>query len=113
MDRATKYAESVVNKTIDRPVGRSEILACQRHLRDLKRQGTPEFPYVYDEKKAKHMIDFSENLILAEGDEKQPFRAYPFQAFIMANWNGWVLKDTGYRKYRTSYIQIKIGRAHV
>ncbi|QEY34625.1 terminase large subunit [Caproiciproducens galactitolivorans] len=106
MDRATKYAESVVNKTIDRPVGRSEILACQRHLRDLKRQGTPEFPYVYDEKKAKHMIDFSENLILAEGDEKQPFRAYPFQAFIMANWNGWVLKDTGYRKYRTSYIQI-------
>lgn len=106
MDRPTKYAESVVNETIDRPVGKSEILACKRHLNDLEHQGTDEFPYVWDENKAQRLIDFSETLTLAEGEDPQPFIAADFQTFILGNWNGWVIKDTPYRRFRTSYIQI-------
>ncbi|HEX3018539.1 MAG TPA: terminase TerL endonuclease subunit [Caproicibacter sp.] len=105
-DRATVYAESVINGTISRPVGNTEVLTAQRFLKDLEKQGTPEFPFVFNEKKANHILDFSENLILDEGDEPQPFHAADFQAFIFENWNGWVIKDTNNRRFRTSYIQI-------
>ena len=33
-------------------------------------------------------------------------KLYPFQAFIFGSWNGWVHKDTGYRRFRTSYEQV-------
>ncbi len=106
LDRPTKYAESVVKGTIDRPVGKLEKLACKRHLRDLERQGTPEFPYVWDERKAQDIIDFAETLTLAEGEEPQPLNLWGFQDFYFGSWNGWVIKDTPYRRFRTSYIQV-------
>ncbi len=106
MDRATEFAEKVVSGSYDRPVGHSEILSCKRFLNDLEKQGTPEFPYVYDQRKAQDLVDFSETLTLAEGDEPQPFHAVDFQAFTFSNWNGWVIKDTQNRRFRTSYIQI-------
>jgi phage terminase large subunit-like protein len=105
VDRPTQYAESVVNGTIDRPVGKTEILCCKRHLNDLDRQGTDEFPYIWDKEKSHVMIDFAENLILAEGEPK-PFKCKGFQDFIFGSWNGWVHKNTGYRRYHTSYIQV-------
>ncbi len=106
MDRATEFAEKVVSGSYDRPVGNSEILSCKRFLNDLEKQGTPDFPYVYEQKRAQHLINFSETLTLAEGDEPQPFHAADFQAFVFSNWNGWVIKDTSNRRFRTSYIQI-------
>ncbi len=105
-DRAVAYAESVLNGTISRAVGNTEKLSCKRFLNDLERQGTQEFPYVYDHKRAQRLIDFSEALILAEGDNPHPFHAADFQSFIMSNWNGWIIKDTTNRRFRTSYIQI-------
>lgn len=106
MDSATKFAENVASGTFHHPVGQSEILTCKRFLNDLERQGTPEFPYVYDERRAKHILSFAEMLTLAEGEEPQPFKPADFQAFIFSNWNGWVIKDTQNRRFRTSYIQI-------
>lgn len=106
LDRPTKYAESVVKGTIDRPVGKLEILSCKRHLRDLERQGTTEFPYVWDENKAFEIIDFAETLTLAEGDEPQPLNLWGFQDFVFGSWNGWVIKDTEYRRFRASYMQV-------
>lgn len=105
-DKAILYAEKAVAGKHERKIGNTEILSCKRFLNDLERQGTPEFPYVYDERKAKELIDFSESLTLAEGDEPQPFIAADFQAFMMANWNGWVIKDTPNRRFRTSYTQV-------
>lgn len=104
-DRATKFAESIVKGTADRAVGKTEILCCQRHLRDLERQGTPEFPYMWDEKKAQLLIDFAESLILAEGEEPLPLHLRPFQDFVMGSWNGWLTLE-GYRRFRTSYMQV-------
>lgn len=105
-DLAISYAEAVVSGSYDRPVGQSEILGCKRFLSDLERQETDEFPFVFNEKKANHIIDFSKNLILAEGDEQKQFVPADFQAFIFGNWNGWVIKDTDNRRFRTSYVQI-------
>ena len=105
MDRTTKYAESVVNGTIDRNVGHTEYLACKRHLNDLERQGTEDFPFVFDEKKSLEMIDFAENLTLAEGTPA-PFRCKGFQDFVFGSWQGWIRKDNGFRRFKTSYQQL-------
>lgn len=106
MDRVTAYAQSVVDGTLNRVTGRLERLACKRHLDDLKRQGTDEFPYVWNVEKAHKIIDFAEMLTIAEGEEPQPLRLWGFQDFMFGSWNGWVHKDTGYRRFRTSYIQL-------
>ena len=47
MHPVTQYALEVVEGR--RTVGEPEYLACKRHLDDLKRQGTEDFPYVFDE----------------------------------------------------------------
>lgn len=106
IDRATAYAVSVVMGTVERAVGELEILACKRHLNDLERQGSEQFPYIWDEGRANEIMDFAENLILAEGDDPQPMILWGFQCFVFGSWNGWVHKDTGYRRFRTSYMQV-------
>ena len=103
-DRVTKYAEDVAGGKYIK--GELEILACKRHLNDLKRQGTEDFPYAWNIDKANRIISFAEALTLAEGEEPKPMKLYPFQAFIFGSWNGWVHKDTGYRRFRTSYEQV-------
>lgn len=104
MHRTTQYAQSVVEGNLI--TGLYVTLACQRHLHDIERQGTEEFPYVFDEDKANTIIDYAETLIIGEGDEKQPLRLAPFQAFIFGSLHGWVHKGTGYRRFRSSYIQV-------
>jgi phage terminase large subunit-like protein len=106
LDRATQFAKAVVNGTIKRRVGHLEYLACNRHLKDLERQGTADFPYIWSATKANDLLDFAENLIIAEGDKPEQMVLYDFQCFIFGSWNGWVHKDTGYRRFRTSYEQV-------
>ena len=43
IDRVTVYAKSVVNGEV--VCGIYHKLACQRHLNDLEKQNTKEFPY--------------------------------------------------------------------
>lgn len=106
LDRITQYAESVINETINRKTGLLERLACERHLKDLERQGTDEFPYIWDVEKAHEIIEFAENLTLAEGEENLPLKLLDFQCFMFGSWNGWIKKDTRARRFRTSYIQL-------
>jgi len=104
VDRATQYCVEVGLGLI--PAGKSIQLSCKRHLRDLERQGTEKFPYVWDVEKANDIIEFAETLTLAEGEEPMPLKCWLFQCFIFGSWNGWVHKDTGYRRFRTSYVQV-------
>lgn len=104
-DRTTRYALAVVNGELDRSVGKTEIQACQRHLNDLERQGTDDFPYVWDPEAAYELIEFSETLTLAEGEEQKPLELWGFQDFIFGSWHGWRTLD-GYRRFRTSYVQV-------
>ncbi|NNG66141.1 terminase large subunit [Caldanaerobacter subterraneus] len=103
-DRTTEYAKKVLNGEII--AGKYVKLACQRHLRDLERQGTEEFPYVFNIEKAERVFRFAEKLKIAEGLETKPLKLYPFQEFILGSLFGWVHKDTGYRRFRNSYIQM-------
>ncbi|MNW42921.1 Phage Terminase [compost metagenome] len=104
-DRTTRYALYVVNRELDRSVGQTEIQACQRHLNDIERQGTDDFPYVWDQNAAYELIEFAETLTLAEGEEPKPLELWGFQDFIFGSWHGWRTID-GYRRFRTSYVQV-------
>lgn len=103
LDRVTAYAYEVVEGRI--PAGQAQIQACQRHLNDLERQGTEEFPFFFDAEKAHEIIEFAESLTLAEGEDPAPLRLWGFQDFILGSWNGW-LNSKGYRRFRTSYVQV-------
>ena len=102
MDRATAYAESVVRGDVN--AGELQILACKRHLNDLKRQNTEDFPYYYDENAANRIIELAETLYLAEG-EKTRLRLADFQCFLFGCLYGWK-NEKGFRRFRLSYIEI-------
>lgn len=102
MDRATKHAEDVVSgKTVS---GRLHRLACERHLRDLERQGTKEFPYVWDVKKSERILNFAEKLTISEGYEMRPVRLFDTQCFDFGLRMGWIRQDNGRRRFRRSYV---------
>lgn len=69
-DRATAYAERVVSGDV--VAGELHVQACRRHLRDLERQGTDEFPYLWVPEKSEEILDFAETLTIVEGDGPRP-----------------------------------------
>jgi phage terminase large subunit-like protein len=98
----TQYALDIVEKR--RIVGRSEYLACKRHLDDLERQGSEEFPWIFDEAKANKIYDWFHYCHHVKGAlAGQPIELEPFQKFDLGCIFGWVHKDTGLRKYEKSF----------
>lgn len=100
-DRVTRHAEDVVSgKAVS---GELHRLACMRHLSDLEKQGTPEFPFVWDEKKSENILGYAEMLTIAEGAEPKPVRLFDNQCFDLGAPMGWVKRDNGKRRFRRSY----------
>lgn len=100
VDRATKYAEDVVSGKI--VAGLPHIQACQRHLSDLAREGTKEFPYFWNPEKSQKIIDFAETLTIAEGTAPKPLKLFDSQCFDLGVPMGWV-NENGYRRFRRGY----------
>ena len=100
-DRATEYASKVVSGKI--VAGELHILACQRHINDLKRQRTKDFPYYYDPDKAKEVIDYAETLTIAEGDAPKPVKLIDSQAFDLGVTFGWFKVSNNKRRFRRRY----------
>lgn len=105
---ATAYAADVVSGAV--VAGPWVRLAAQRHLRDLERAGTDEFPWVFDEARADKVIRFFRFVTLYEGPTAgEPFVLQPFQQFIVGSVFGWVHRDTGVRRFTTAYVEIGKG----
>src|SRR5690554_6284784 len=104
MDRVTQYALDVIDNKI--VTGKSVKLACNRHLKDLDREDDSDFPYIFDVNKANSILGFAEDMIIDEGFEQKQLSLSPFQAFIFGNLFGWIHKQTGYRRFRQSYVQV-------
>lgn len=100
-DRVTEYASKVVSGKI--VAGELHILACKRHLDDLKKQRTEAFPYYYDPEKAKEIIEYAETLTIAEGDEPRPVKLIDSQAFDLGCTFGWIKVSNGKRRFRRRY----------
>jgi phage terminase large subunit-like protein len=108
---ATKYAyEVVTGKWI---AGELEILACQRHLDDLERQGTPDFPFVFDETRAERVYRWFETCCChVKGVYSgTPIKLLPHQYFDFGVLFGWVHMKTGRRRFRKSYKKVGRGNA--
>lgn len=100
MDRATQYAEKVAIGDV--PCGKLHKLACQRHLKDLEKQGTKDFPYIWKPEKSENILNFAEMLTIAEGSEPKSVKLFGSQCFDLGVPMGWVKPD-GYRRFRRSY----------
>jgi len=101
----TQYALDVTEGRII--AGHSEYLACERHLQDLKRQGSPDFPWVFDESKANRIYDWFLFCHHIEGRlEGKPIELAPFQEFLLGCVFGWVDKVTRWRRFTKAYIQV-------
>jgi phage terminase large subunit-like protein len=87
-------------------------LACERHLRDLKRQSQREFDYRFDEAKAEKICRFIELLPHIKGPKAgKHIQLELWQKFIIGSVFGWVRKDNGLRRFRHAYIEVPRGNA--
>lgn len=104
IDRATEYAREVVAGNV--ACGKLHRLACQRHLNDLRKQRTADFPYYYDEEAAARVLNFAETLTIAEGSKPKPVRLIPSQVFDFSMLFGWKKVHGDYRRFRRSYLSM-------
>lgn len=103
-DRVTEYASKVVSGKV--VAGKLHILACRRHLNDLKRQRTEKFPYYYDPAKAQEVIEYAETLTIAEGEEPKPVQLLDSQAFDIGCTFGWFKVSNNKRRFRRRYKSV-------
>lgn len=95
-----EYAHKVVNGEII--ACKKLIKACQRHLDDLAKGD-----YYFDEAAADKVVLFAEQFKHVQGRWDNPYLTLePWQKFVLGNIFGWKNKQTGYRRFRTAYIQI-------
>ena len=98
------YAKQVTQGRLRAQCCKYEILACQRHLDDLKRQGTDGFPYVFDTTRADRIIRWFGQCIQIRGvDAGKPIELEPWQVFDLGCTYGWVHRDTGARRFTHTY----------
>lgn len=103
-DRVTEYAHRVVaGKVI---AGELHILACKRHLNDLKRQRSKDFPFYYDPNKALEIIEYAETLTIAEGDAPKAVKLLDSQAFDLGCTFGWFKTSNNKRRFRRRYKSV-------
>lgn len=96
------YARRIVDGEL--PAGTYHRLACQRHLDDLRRVGSLEFPYLFDFKKADRFFKFAAKLKHFEGEWLgKPVLFEPWQQFVLGSILAWTHCDTGLRRFRTSF----------
>ena len=100
-DRVTEYAHRVASGKV--VAGELHILACKRHLNDLKRQRSEDFPFYYDPDKALEIISYAETLTIAEGTEPKPVRLLDSQAFDLGCTFGWFKVSNNKRRFRRRY----------
>ena len=103
-DRVTEYAARVANGEV--VCGQLHRLACERHLCDLERQRSPEFPYYWDEDAARRVLTFAETLTISEGFERKPLHLIGGQAFDIGCTFGWKKTVNGCRRFRRRYKSI-------
>lgn len=107
MVNAEEYIKDVLNEEIT--VCRFVKQAVLRHVNDLKRQGTKDFPYYFDPKAAERKIMFSQELKHTKGKwakQRMNITLEPWQQFIDWCVFGWKRCDTQTRRFTKVYIEV-------
>ena len=107
VDIANKWAKQVVAGKV--PACKWVVLACQRHLDDLKKSKSRDYLYKFEPKLAEKKILFVELLPHTKGEwalKRMKIQLEPWQKFGIAVTFGWVRKKDGYRRFRESYWEV-------
>lgn len=99
---ANWYAEQVVEGNII--ASNKVVLACKRHLNDLKRTDTEKFPYVFDEQLGHRPIQFIEKYCKPSKGNYKQLILQPWQHFVLGSLFGWVHKDTKLRRFKEGLV---------
>lgn len=102
-DRATKYARTVVENPAGH--GRLHIAACQRHINDIDRQGTKDFPFRWNPELSERVLNYAEQLTIIEGMAPRTLSLLECQAFDIGVTMGWI-NHRGYRRFRRRYKSV-------
>ena len=91
-----------------RVAGKLQRAAVARFRKDLQRSTEPGCPFYFDVRKATLAVRFIQLLKHTTGATfaGQPFILEDWQIFIVANLFGWILRDTGTRRFRKCHIEI-------
>jgi phage terminase large subunit-like protein len=101
---AAVYAKQVTHGKLRAMCCPCEIQACERFLKDLKRQGAADFPYVFDTTRADRILRWFSVCKQVRGVEAgQSIQLQPWQVFDLSNVYGWVNKDDGTRRFSRTY----------
>ncbi len=99
--QADRYIKGVLNGSI--PACKWVQLACERQKKDLEKK----WEFKFDKKAANRICDTIELLPHIEGRWKTPnITLEPWQSFLLTTTFGWINKETGFRRYRTSYCEV-------
>jgi phage terminase large subunit-like protein len=83
--------------------------ACQRHLDDLAKSRSKDFPYRFDPVLAGKRCAMVERFPHVKGHwalDQELIRLEPWQTFITCSLFGWVVKETGLRRFRQAIIMV-------
>ncbi len=104
-DELIQYSNDVISGKII--ACKKHKWACQRFLRDLEREGTEDFPYIFNEDRANHFLNWMRLFKHTKGPLAGQFKEpEPIEKFIFGNVYGWIHKDRGNRRFRKSYWQV-------
>lgn len=104
-DQLLRYCYDVIQGEIVTCVKHKNC--CKRFLKDVEREGTEDFPFIFDEAQAKRflmwMVSFKHTKGVLAGKHIKPDI---HTKFIVCNIYGWYHKDTGYRRFTKFYYQV-------
>ncbi len=104
---ANKYARDVVNGKVI--ACRFVVLACQRHIDDLKSEKSKSFKFCFDKHKAERACRFIQKLPHTKGEwfkKKKKIKLEPWQMFIVVSIFGWLKKKNKLRRFTEVYAEI-------
>lgn len=87
--------------------GRKHKQACLRFLKDLDRMGNDDFPYIWEEEKAVKIVKWFSYLRHSKGKlAGQPIILTTWQRFFLCQLYGWRHKNTGYKRFKKSFVEV-------
>ena len=109
-DPVTAYAAMAVNTRYGELCGVWELLACERHLRDMEQIADDDWAYCFDESRADRIIRHFANIPRVDVSG-QCITFEPWQIFDYGSIYGWVRKDDGRRRFQAAFIENARGHA--
>lgn len=109
-DAVTAYAKMVTETEYRTLCGKLEILACERHLKDMERSKNASYPYVFDKTRAeriyRHFAQIPRTDIAGENIALEDWQLFDYGCLF-----GWVQKGDGRRRFRRGFIENPRGHA--